>query len=113
MGLDYETLINKRDMLDRKKLYRENSNVLCYYIITAALLSQYPEFMEWCLDRNEPRRMLKFNKADGDNFERFGELISKIAKSENLLELLCMMSFVKQPNNIKKSLTMSAINGVN
>ena len=50
MGLRYENLYSRDEQsrIVRENLYRENTNVFSYYIITTLLLSHYEEFIGWC-----------------------------------------------------------------
>ena len=64
MGLNYENLY-KSDTLSksfRKILYREDTNVLCYYIIKTIFLFNNDEFLRWCMINNN--NILKFDKMD-------------------------------------------------
>ena len=64
MGLNYENLY-KNDTLSksfRKILYREDTNVLCYYIIKTIFLFNNDEFLRWCMINNN--NILKFDKMD-------------------------------------------------
>jgi hypothetical protein len=45
MKLEYADLYTDPTLLDR---YREETNAFVYYIITAILMSNYPEFIQWC-----------------------------------------------------------------
>ena len=46
---------------DKMKLYRENSNVLAYYIIKTILIVHYQQFLLWCDKNNE--KLFQFNKT--------------------------------------------------
>jgi len=64
MGLNYENLY-KSDTLSksfRKILYKEDTNVLCYYIIKTIFLFNNDEFLRWCMINNN--NILKFDKMD-------------------------------------------------
>jgi hypothetical protein len=54
MGLNYTILTSKHNDLQRisQMLYKESTNVLCYYIITALLMFYLDEFFSWCLTNN-------------------------------------------------------------
>jgi len=45
MKLEYADLYTDPTLLDR---YKEETNAFVYYIITAILMSNYPEFIQWC-----------------------------------------------------------------
>lgn len=52
--------------------YREESNIFCYYILTAALFNNYLQFIEWCDKHNTS--LFKFKKTQ-KNIKAFVELI--------------------------------------
>lgn len=92
MGLRYQNLY-KDDKLSsgfRKILYKEDTNVLCYYIIKNILLFYYDDFFEWCLLNNN--NVLNFDKT-GDNLDKFYKFVKKkhnssvFEKSVNKMEL--------------------------
>lgn len=92
MGLRYQNLY-KDDKLSsgfRKILYKEDTNVLCYYIIKNVLLFFYDDFFEWCLLNNN--NVLKFDKTH-DNLDKFYKFVKKkhnsseFEKSVNKMEL--------------------------
>jgi hypothetical protein len=92
MGLRYDYLYKNDDMSKglRKILYKEDTNVLCYYIIKTILLYFNDEFLEWCMLYNN--NILKFNKTE-HTFKKFYEFIKQrydnkfLLKSINKMEL--------------------------
>jgi len=73
MGLRYENLF-KADGIStsfRKILYKEDTNVLAYYVIKTILLFYNDEFLKWCLINNN--KILKFDKMPQNlnNFYNF------------------------------------------
>jgi hypothetical protein len=74
MGLRYENLY-KVDAVSssfRKILYKEDTNVLCYYIIKTILLFYNDDFMRWCMINNN--NIIKFNKNE-QNFNKLYDFI--------------------------------------
>jgi len=74
MSLNYKYLY-KNDEISRglrKVLYKEDTNVLCYYIIKTILLFFNDEFLEWCMLHNN--NILKFNKTE-HNLNQFYKFI--------------------------------------
>ena len=57
MGFTYESLMDK----NREKEYTENTNLFCYYVLTAILLFNYEQTMNWFIDNNQT--ILQFNKT--------------------------------------------------
>ena len=53
----------------RKNLYREDTNVFSYYILTAILLNDYYGFMRWCEKNNIG--FIRFNSTE-KNLRDFG-----------------------------------------
>jgi len=54
MGLSYKDLYSdtKQSKINREKYYKENTNVLSYYIISTILLNNYQEFLIWTKTHN-------------------------------------------------------------
>ena len=76
MGLTYKDLYKKTSISEnmRKTLYKEDTNVLSYYIITLILLNNYQGFLGWCKKNNFS--LLDFKKTIG-NQEHFCNFIKK------------------------------------
>lgn len=73
--------------------YLENSNVFCYYILTASLLNNYLEFFEWCNKNNT--NLLKFKTTD-KSVKLFIELILTEINSEKFKDnLKCVNAHIK------------------
>tara|TARA_B100000902_G_scaffold178778_1_gene172017 strand:+ start:188 stop:1450 length:1263 start_codon:yes stop_codon:yes gene_type:complete len=74
MGLRYENLF-KADSISvsfRNILYKEDTNVLAYYIIKTILLFYHDDFLKWCLINNN--NILKFDKIP-QNLNKFYEFV--------------------------------------
>ena len=90
MGLNYENLY-KNDALSksfRKILYKEDTNVLCYYVIKTILLFYNDDFLEWCMIHNN--NILKFNKT-ANNFKMFYEFLRKKYNGKFFIESINKM----------------------
>lgn len=76
MGLNYSTLYktDKASKSYRKLLYKEDTNVFCYYVLKTILLFFNDEFLKWCLYNNST--IIKFDK-NLQNFNNFNEFIEK------------------------------------
>jgi len=74
MGLRYENLYKNNSLSKsfRKILYREDTNVLCYYIIKTILLFYNDAFLEYCFINNN--NIIKFDKIQ-QNFTGALELL--------------------------------------
>ena len=85
MGLTYKDLYKKTGISEnmRKTLYKENTNVLSYYVITLILLNNYQDFVSWCNVNNI--EILNFKKTT-KNLDDFCKFIEKKYKTKNILE---------------------------
>jgi len=79
MGLTYSDLYlkSKKAKLVRTNLYREDTNIFAYYVITAHLLVNYGDFMEWCSVNNGVGGNMSFHNTDA-NIMSFARLIVKL-----------------------------------
>jgi hypothetical protein len=84
MGLSYQDLYSnsKHSVILRENLYKENTNVLSYYVIKSILLNNYQEFLIWCNTNN--LSLLDFKKTTG-NLREFCSFIEKNYKKQSLL----------------------------
>jgi hypothetical protein len=101
MNLKYKQLYQKSEKNDliRKKFYKEETNVLAYYIITFILINNFNLFIEWCSKNNNVNNLLQFNKSE-NNQKKFCDFIIKKYNSKFLLEdVKCMEDFF---NKLKK-----------
>ena len=85
MGLTYKDLYKKTSLSEnmRKTLYKEDTNVLSYYVITLILLNNYQDFLSWCNINNIA--ILNF-KNTTKNLDEFCKFIEKKYKTKNMLE---------------------------
>ena len=99
MDIEYRHLIEKTTYSDslRKTFYKENTNVLSYYILTTILLNNYQDFLIWCKANNTS--MLQFKKTS-DAQNRLCDFIStRYKQSEFLYNIDCSENLL---NRIKK-----------
>lgn len=87
MGLDYNIITNCTDSnyIVAKKLYKEETNAFAYYIIVSILLSNFNNFILWCIDNNTNIIQFKKNKNSITNFVTF---IYKNYKNNELLNTI-------------------------
>jgi hypothetical protein len=85
MSLTYKDLYKKTGMSQnmRKTLYKEDTNVLSYYVVTLVLLNSYQDFLSWCNTNNIA--ILNFKKTT-KNLDEFCKFIEKKYKTKNMLE---------------------------
>ena len=67
------------------KSYKENTNGLCYYVITAVLLFNYQQTMNWFIDHNET--LIQFTKTQ-KQVHLFYHYLKSVYKSDKLLNTL-------------------------
>jgi hypothetical protein len=100
MGLKYKDLYSNSSVSEtmRETLYKEDSNVLSYYIITTILMNNYQGFLSWCNTNN--LSLLQFKKSTS-NIKSFCQFIERNYKSKSMIEsVACMQRFY---HNVKRS----------
>ena len=87
MGLTYKSLYSKDEQNEtlRNTLYREETNILAYYIIKTILMVNADKFLEWCKTNNTS--LMQFNKS-GNNQNKFCLFIKNHYKSSKFLGLV-------------------------
>jgi hypothetical protein len=85
MGLTYKDLYSKNinSKIMRETLYKENTNVLSYYVIKTILINNYQAFLLWCKNNNLSLLQFKKTLANQDEFCKF---IEKNYKTSSMLE---------------------------
>jgi hypothetical protein len=68
-----------------KKFYKEETNVFAYYIIVAILISNFNNFIVWCIDNNTNLINFKKEQTNIDSFIRF---ISENYKNNDVLKTI-------------------------
>ena len=69
------------DLLLSQPSYRENSNILAYYIIKTILIVNYQQFLLWCNENN--KKLFQFKKTT-ECLDKFCEFIKTIHKIDKL-----------------------------
>jgi len=97
MGLSYNDLYSNshNSVIIRENLYKENTNVLSYYIIKCVLMNNYQGFLSWCKTNNFS--LLQFKKTFS-NQKEFCNFIEKNYKTTN------MLSGVKETEKFMKTM---------
>lgn len=103
MGLNYNDLYDKNMNANvlRKNLYRENTHVFAYFVMTAIFLNDYTSFMVWCKEHNE--NLLKFNPSP-NNFESFMKYI------EEKYDCISLLSNITEMKKISKTINRTKQN---
>jgi len=99
MGLTYKDLYLQSSHVERTTLYKENSNILSYYVIKTILLNNYNGFFAWCSKNNFS--ILQFKKTTG-NLEQFCLFIEQNYKKKSMLEGIQCVEYSKLTNIGKK-----------
>ena len=98
MGMNYTDLHGT----GKRHLYKENTHVFAYYILSAIFLNNHQGFLLWCKKNNT--HVLKFNNA----FEAFGDYIADNYKCISLLNsIVHMENLNKQVNKSKNKVLMN------
>jgi hypothetical protein len=82
MKLKYTDLYTNHTLLDT---YREETNAFVYYVITAILMSNYPEFIQWC--SNNHTHLMQF-KLTEENQLAFCEYIKTHFNTKMMLRMV-------------------------
>ena len=78
----------------RKAMFKENTSVLSYYIITLIMLNGYQDFISWCNINNTS--LLQFKKTSA-NLNEYCKFIEKKYKTRSLLDgIECMEKLLKR-----------------
>lgn len=85
MGLRYCDLYSKSTVSEqtRNNFYKENTNVLSYFVIKTILINNYESFLEWCHVNN--LCLIPFKKTNS-NLSEFCNFIKKKYKTKSMLE---------------------------
>lgn len=85
MGLRYNDLYSKtnKSTLLRHSMYKEDTNILAYFVVKTILLNKYEGFFEWCRNNNDS--LLQFKRTI-ENQDKFCNFIINNYKSKQMLE---------------------------
>ena len=86
-----------------RSLYKENTHVFAYYIMTAIFLNDHQGFMLWCKKNNT--LLLRF-KATPDTFKSFEFYISSVYDCISLLNNIVRMGDLNMKVNKSKNKTL-------
>jgi hypothetical protein len=101
MNMEYRQLYEKTDISQtvRNTMYKEDTNVLSYYVITLILIYNYQTFLSWCKTNNV--ELLQFKKTIHSQ-NSFCDFIEKKYKSPRMLKAInCSNEFFKKIKNKK------------
>jgi hypothetical protein len=100
MGMQYQDLYDDspKSQMMRKNLYKEKTNVLSYYVIRVILLTNYQDFLKWCI-QNNGTPLIQFKKSPATMAAFFG-FVKDHYKKKTLLTSVSQMDKVLA--NLKK-----------
>lgn len=106
-GLSYDDLKNNSEssILKKQALYKEKTNVFCYYILKNAIIQHYDRFLFWCETNNI--EILQFTNTPS-NVMKFAKFIECIIDEPNDYTLMenVYREKIKQ-NKLFKTMRMS------
>jgi hypothetical protein len=103
MGLSYEDLYKKNKLAEhlRKTMYKEDTNVLSYYVITLIMINSYQDYLLWCNTNNES--LLQFKKSS-KNIDNLCKFIESKYKIKSLLDgINCVKNILLKLNKLLKN----------
>jgi hypothetical protein len=115
MGLKYKQLFkkDKASIAARNVLYKENTNVFSYFILTAIIMNKYCDFMDWCFNNNFT--LFNFNKTP-NNLNHFLSHIKDCYLDPTFLNVLnCVESktkALKKENHTQQSREKKHLNNI-
>ena len=88
-GMKYSDLYDRNlNSVEKRKQYREDTNVLSYYIIKSILIYNTNDFIEWTVRNN--RNSLDFRKTTS-NVDHYCKMIKNLYKSPMFLDNIKVM----------------------
>jgi hypothetical protein len=101
-NIHYEDFYSEsKESLKRRKMYKEKTNVFCYYIVTTVLMNEFPMVMSWCNSHNKQLFNIELKHS-----HLLVELIKRICKTSNLQHNLTVLGDIHMHD---KTLRMSLI----
>jgi hypothetical protein len=111
MGLNYEDLYSSREksVYLRQQLYKENTHVFCYYILTAVFFNNYIKFMNWCGENNVGTNNVGTNNVGTNNVGTNNSFMKFTCNEQNIKNIADYIinvykndEFIKTINAVKK-----------
>ena len=89
-----------------KSKYKEDTNVLSYYILKNVLLNNFQDFLIWCGKNNT--KLIQFN-TDEKHLQLFFQFIERNYKSPSMLKMIKHAEKLKEPSVNRKSMRMTCL----
>jgi hypothetical protein len=102
MNLEYNQLYETDTETDdiRKTLYKENTSVLSYYVITLILMYNYQSFLLWCSTNNDT--LLQFKKTSTNQYSFFRFIEKKYKTNMFIKNIDCSANLFKKVKDAQK-----------
>jgi hypothetical protein len=102
MNLEYKQLYETDTETDniRKTLYKENTSVLSYYVITLILMYNYQSFLLWCSTNNDT--LLQFKKTSTNQYSFFRFIEKKYKTNMFIKNIDCSVNLFKKVKDAQK-----------
>lgn len=107
MDMTYKNLYEKSIQSEniRKTMYKEDTNVLSYYIITLILFNNYQDFLSWCNTNNTS--LLQFKKTN-INLDNLCMFIKSKYKTKSMIDGIdCTEKLLSTVNKSSKKKSLS------
>lgn len=98
MDLTYENLWSSTQISEymRTNLYREESNVFSYFVLSGIFMNDFESFIQWCDTNNTS--FIKYKKSH-TSVNKFGKLITSMYKSKHLIQNIHNTTLPNNKNN--------------
>ena len=108
--MEYSDLTNLKNMKCEalRKMYKEDSNVLAYYIVTGLFMNDYYNFLVWCAKHNS--NIFRFAPTSY-SIDCFIQFIKEQYGNPSLLRSIAFMKNKYRENKkyLSKTMRMSAV----
>ena len=108
MNMEYRDLVTLDDMRCSalREMYKEDSNVLSYYVITSMFMNDYHNFLAWCSKNNT--NLFRFSTTSY-NVNSFIEFIKQQYKNKTFTETISKIKLFNNNKFLEETLRMTSI----
>ena len=100
--LTYENIVDKQKEMLSKRIYKEETNAFCYYVITAILMNCFDKTLQWFDIHNH---LFSFQKSESQIIT-FCHYIKQQAKEPSLIQTLDEISSSDLYNDVFMKMTL-------
>ena len=101
--ITYNDVISIKKDNTYNKIYKENTNAFCYYVITSIMMNFFDKTIEWFNVHNED--LLYFDKNE-NQIELFCHYIKHLSKNQSLIKMFDEINRNYKMNTTKQSMKM-------